>query len=119
MASYYDVLGVPKSAGDKEVRQAYRKLARKYHPDLNPGDKKSEERFKSLNEAYEVLSDPKTRATYDKHGANWRHADQIEARYGAGSPFEWTYRRGRAGAIAASASRGAFLGADSRHLHLP
>ena len=61
MASYYDILGVKKNAGDKEVRQAFRRLARQYHPDLNPGDKQAEEKFKRTNEAYEVLSDPDSR----------------------------------------------------------
>ncbi len=55
---YYDILGVSRSASDKEMRQAFRKLARKYHPDVNPGDAKAEERFKEINGAYEVLSDP-------------------------------------------------------------
>lgn len=76
--SYYDVLGVPRSATDKDVRQAYRRLARKYHPDVNPGDKGSEERFKGINEAYGVLSDPEKRRKYDRYGDDWSHADQIQ-----------------------------------------
>src|SRR5258707_13800698 len=65
---YYELLGVPRKAGAKDIRAAFRKLARKYHPDLNPGDKSAEERFKQLQEAYDVLSDPKKRQMYDQHG---------------------------------------------------
>src|ERR687883_740352 len=69
---YYATLGVPKTATDKEIKQAYRKLARKHHPDVNPGDKTAEMRFKEINEAYEVLGDPAKRKKYDELGANWR-----------------------------------------------
>jgi molecular chaperone DnaJ len=65
---YYELLGVPRKAGAKDIRAAFRKLARKYHPDLNPGDKSAEEKFKQLQEAYDVLSDPKKRQMYDEHG---------------------------------------------------
>jgi len=65
---YYDLLGVPRKAGAKDIRTAFRKLARKYHPDLNPGDKSSEEKFKQLQEAYDVLSDSKKRQMYDQYG---------------------------------------------------
>src|SRR5438477_5807596 len=65
---YYETLGVARTADADEVRKAYRKLARKYHPDLNPGDKSSEERFKNVQEAYDVLSDPKKRQMYDQYG---------------------------------------------------
>ncbi|MGH9774854.1 MAG: molecular chaperone DnaJ [Candidatus Acidiferrales bacterium] len=67
---YYELLGVPRKAAVKEIRQAYRKLARKYHPDLNPNDKSAEEKFKQIQEAYEVLSDPKKRQMYDQFGFN-------------------------------------------------
>jgi DnaJ-class molecular chaperone len=67
---YYDLLGVPRKASVKEIRAAYRKLARKYHPDLNPGDKSAEEKFKQIQEAYEVLSDAKKRQMYDQYGFN-------------------------------------------------
>lgn len=69
---YYDVLGVKRGASDKEIKQAYRKLARKLHPDVNPGDKVAEEKFKELQEAYDVLSDPENRKLYDQYGDNWR-----------------------------------------------
>src|ERR1017187_6657338 len=65
---YYETLGVPKKASADDVRKAYRKLARKHHPDLNPGDKSSEDRFKNVQEAYDVLSDPKKRTMYDQYG---------------------------------------------------
>src|SRR6202047_3491403 len=67
---YYELLGVPRKAPVKEIRAAYRKLARKYHPDLNPGDKSAEEKFKQIQEAYEVLSDTKKRQMYDQFGFN-------------------------------------------------
>src|SRR3954452_14111035 len=76
---YYQVLGVARGASDKEIRQAYRKLARQYHPDLNPGDKAAEARFKEIGEAYEVLSDPDKRKKYDRYGHNWQHAEAAEA----------------------------------------
>ena len=69
---YYDVLGVVKSASESEIKSAYRKLARKYHPDVNPGDKTAEDKFKEVNEAYEVLSDPEKRKRYDQLGENWK-----------------------------------------------
>src|ERR1700731_2736002 len=67
---YYELLGVPRKVTVKELRGAYRKLARKYHPDLNPGDKSAEEKFKQIQEAYDVLSDPKKRQMYDQFGFN-------------------------------------------------
>src|SRR3981189_753288 len=65
---YYELLGVPRKASAKDIRTAFRKLARKYHPDLNPGDKSAEEKFKQLQEAYDVLSDSKKRQMYDQYG---------------------------------------------------
>ncbi len=69
---YYSTLGVPKTASAKDLKAAYRKLARKHHPDVNQGDKSAEARFKEINEAYEVLGDPEKRKKYDELGANWR-----------------------------------------------
>ena len=74
---YYDILGVSRGATDKEIKQAYRRLARKYHPDVNPGDKSAEEKFKEINAANEVLSDPEKRKKYDQFGENWQYADQF------------------------------------------
>src|SRR5436309_2490381 len=73
---YYSTLGVAKTATEKEIKQAYRKLARKHHPDVNQGKKASETKFKEINEAYEVLGDPEKRRKYDELGANWRMYDQ-------------------------------------------
>ncbi|UPS92993.1 MULTISPECIES: DnaJ C-terminal domain-containing protein [unclassified Bizionia] len=72
---YYKVLGVPKNATEQAIKKAYRKLARKYHPDLNPGDAEAEKKFKEINEANEVLSHPENRKKYDEHGKDWQHAD--------------------------------------------
>jgi DnaJ-class molecular chaperone len=81
---YYKILGVAKSAGADDVKKAFRKLARKYHPDVNPGDKKAEEKFKEINEAYEVLSDPDKRRKYDTLGPNWMEQFGPGAGFGAG-----------------------------------
>ncbi len=75
---YYKILGITKSATDKDIKKAYRKLARKYHPDLNPNDKVAEKKFKEINEANEVLSNPENRKKYDQYGKDWMHADDIE-----------------------------------------
>jgi curved DNA-binding protein len=72
---YYQILGVERTAGADEIKKAFRKLARKYHPDLNPDDKQAEERFKEINEAYEVLSDEETRKKYDQYGQYWKYAE--------------------------------------------
>lgn len=75
---YYKILEVPKDASPEDIKKAYRKLARKYHPDLNPKDKEANKRFQFINEANEVLSDPEKRKKYDKYGEDWAHADQFE-----------------------------------------
>ena len=78
---YYEVLGVDKNASEDEIKRAYKKLARKYHPDMNPGDKEAEEKFKEVNEANEVLSDPEKKARYDQFGFAG-----VDPSYGAGGP---------------------------------
>lgn len=84
---YYKILGVDKSASQDEIKKAFRKLAMKYHPDKNKGDKASEEKFKDINEAYEVLSDPEKRKKYDQLGDNWKYYQQ----YGDPSQgFDWS-----------------------------
>lgn len=75
---YYKTLGVPKNASADDIKKAYRKLARKLHPDVNPNDKEAHKKFQQINEANEVLSDPEKRKKYDQHGENWKHADQYE-----------------------------------------
>ena len=93
MSDYYELLGVSRTASQNDVRKAYRRLARQYHPDVNKGDKASEEKFKQINEAYGVLSDEDKRRKYDKYGDNWEHADQIEenaARSRQNTTFFWS-----------------------------
>ena len=75
---YYKVLGISQKATASDIKKAYRKLARKHHPDVNPNDKGAEKKFKEINEANEVLSDPENRKKYDKYGKDWKHADDIE-----------------------------------------
>ena len=87
--NYYDILGVPRNSSDKEMRQAYRRLARKYHPDVNPGDKTAEARFKEANEAYEVLSDPGTRRKYDQFGGKWKYADRFSKASSTQGSHRW------------------------------
>lgn len=76
---YYNILGVNKGASQDDIKKAYKKLARKYHPDLNPNDPDAHRKFQEINEANEVLSDPEKRKKYDQYGENWKHADQYEA----------------------------------------
>ena len=83
---YYQILGISKNASADDIKQAYRKLARKYHPDLNPGDKKAEARFKEVNEAQEVLSDPDKRRKYDQYGQYWSQVGQQGASSRSGTP---------------------------------
>ena len=95
---YYQTLGISRNATEEQIKKAYRKLARKHHPDLNPNDSAANKLFQEINEANEVLSDPASRKKYDKYGDQWKHADQIEAAqrerasaggggFGGGDPF--------------------------------
>src|SRR5213592_3742706 len=92
---YYSTLGVAKTATAKELKQAYRKLARKHHPDINQGNKSAESRFKEINEAYEVLGDSAKRRKYDELGSNWKAYEQAE-RAGGPNPFagQWNVNTG-------------------------
>src|SRR5215813_1559399 len=88
---YYKVLGVARGASSEEIKKAFRKLARKYHPDVNPGDKKAETKFKEINEAYEVLSDSDKRKKYDTLGPNWQE------QFGLGFSERRTYQYANGG----------------------
>jgi curved DNA-binding protein len=101
---YYQTIGVAKTATDKEIKQAFRKLARKFHPDVNPGDKTAESKFKEINEAYEVLGDADKRRKYDDLGANWRLYEQAQQQgqgfpsgFGTGGQDAWTINMGGTG----------------------
>lgn len=136
---YYATLGVARDASEKDIKQAFRRLARQHHPDVNPGDQAAERRFKDLNEAYEVLGNPESRRKYDELGANWRQYEQTGARggpggfaYGAGggfrpmdpsdfsevfggeSPFSDFFRTFFSGADEVGSARGARTGAQAR-----
>ena len=102
---YYKTLGVDKKASSGDIKKAYRKLARKFHPDVNPNDKEANKKFQQINEANEVLSDAEKRKKYDQYGENWKHADQYEAQrqqqgqrgggFGGGGGFgDYTYAGG-------------------------
>ncbi|CCH56834.1 chaperone DnaJ domain protein [Fibrisoma limi BUZ 3] len=104
---YYSVLGVPKTASEDDIKKAYRKLARKHHPDLNPNDPEAHKKFQQINEANEVLTDPEKRKKYDQYGKDWQHAEQFEeARrqqqqrrsYTQGSTDEFDFSEGFGGA---------------------
>ena len=95
MSNYYDTLSVSRNASEKEIRQAYRKLAREYHPDVNRTDAAAEEKFKEINEAYGVLCDEESRKRYDRYGDNWRQADQYnQAGPSPSGGMRWTVREG-------------------------
>lgn len=113
---YYAILGVGRTATDKEIKQAYRKLARQHHPDVNPGNKGAEAKFKEINEAYQVLSDPEKRKKYDQYGDNWQYADQF-ARAGwqpggGGQPQREFFESGGQGADWSEIFGGGFEGSD-------
>jgi len=121
---YYKVLGVEKTASEDEIKKAYRKLARKLHPDLNPNDPEASKKFQQLNEANEVLSDPDKRKKYDQYGKDWQHAEQFEqarqqrTQYGgayqrAGNSGGYTYSEGFGGDEFSDFFASMF-GADSR-----
>jgi curved DNA-binding protein len=132
---YYKILDLPKTASAEEIKKSYRKLARKYHPDLNPNNKEFEKKFKEINEANEVLSDKEKRIKYDEYGKDWKHADEIKKAkkqqsqnnanqhdndFDFGSPFsdffESMYGNGNANRRAQSKYRGQDLNAE---LQLP
>ncbi len=90
---YYSILGVRRDASEQEIKQAYRRLARRYHPDVNPGDRSAEAKFKEINEAYEVLSDKEKRQKYDQFGDQWQYAEQF-ARAGRQQGAFWDFSSG-------------------------
>ena len=90
---YYKILGVSKTASEEDIKKAYRKLARKLHPDLNPNDKEAHKKFQQINEANEVLSDPEKRKKYDQYGENWQHAEEFEKARQSGSGAGGRQRR--------------------------
>src|SRR5947199_10580148 len=93
---YYKILGVDKNAGTDDIKKAYRKLARKYHPDLNPDNKEAHRTFQQINEANEVLSDPDKRKKYDQYGENWKHGEEYE-RARQGQSKAYSNKRGGVG----------------------
>lgn len=94
---YYKILGVPKNASEKDIKKAYRKLARKYHPDLNPNDKVAEKKFKEVNEANEVLSNAENRKKYDTYGEHWQHAEEYDKAKQQQRQYQQSYRGGAGG----------------------
>jgi len=94
---YYKILGITKNASEKDIKKAYRKLARKYHPDVNPDNKEAEKKFKELNEANEVLSNTEKRKKYDEYGKDWKHAEQFEKAKQQQSQQQYSYGGQRGG----------------------
>ena len=106
---YYRTLGVNRNADDKEIKSAYRKLARKYHPDVNPGDKSAEAKFKEVSEAYDVIGDSEKRKLYDQFGEQWEHAgnftggvpgEDFQTQYGNAGGFESFFSQFFGGGVA-------------------
>src|SRR5687768_1398851 len=94
---FYTTLGVGRKADEKEIKSAYRKLARKYHPDVNPNDKASEAKFKDVSEAYEVLSNPEKRKLYDQFGSNWENVQHFQGAPGGSPSGEYEFHIGGGG----------------------
>jgi curved DNA-binding protein len=121
---YYQVLGISKTATPKEIKNAYRKLARKHHPDLNPNDKDAKRNFQKINEANEVLSDPEKRKKYDQYGKDWQHAEEFEkakqqqgqSSYSGGNRFTGTQSEGDFSEFFASMFGGASGAGRSRQV---
>ena len=106
---YYEVLAVPKNADVKEIKKAYRRLARKHHPDLHPNDDNAKKKFQQINEAHTVLSDPEKRAKYDKYGKDWEHAEAYEE----AARQQQQYRQSQgAGGFGRTGTRGQYSGED-------
>ena len=111
MEDYYGILGVSRHASDKEIKQAFRRLAREHHPDVNPGNKEAEKKFKRVNEANEVLSDSDKRKKYDKYGENWKHADEMKrAQRSQADSFSRWFTEGQG--PASVFDTGGFMGSD-------
>jgi curved DNA-binding protein len=109
---YYAVLGIPKTASDDDIKKAYRKLARKHHPDLNPNDEAANKKFQQINEANEILSDPEKRKKYDQYGKDWQHAEQFEQARRQQQQQRQSSAQGRAGGTADYDFSEGFGGAD-------
>src|SRR5215210_6225770 len=108
---YYNTLGVKRNASEKEIKSAFRKLARKHHPDVNPNDRESEARFKEVSEAYEVLSDAEKRKKYDQFGADW---DRYQQTSGAPGGFDFSkYSQGYSGGFPGGGVHFTSSGSDS------
>ena len=121
--NYYDLLGVNRTASEKDIKAAYRRMARKLHPDVNPNDDRAQDQFKKVNEAYEVVGDPAHRKDYDQFGDDWKHADQMRKmgarpRGSRGSMgFDFGDLFGAAGAGGGGAGPGGLFGGMGRHAH--
>lgn len=115
---YYKVLGVSKGASEKEIKSAYRKLAKENHPDVKPGDAKAEAKFQDINEAYEVLSDSEKRQQYDQFGANWQNPGRRRSR-GGGQPFDFDFDFGGGGGGGGNIFEQMFGGGGRRRRNRP